>query len=254
MPVNRKAILIANPGEVGAENYCKGVYVDVANYKSLMTSPEGGAWNLSEIQVLDRPTLATTRSAISAVSTCDYVFIMFSGHGYYSPRRADQILELRSGEEIESNELLEKSTRRTLILDCCNKVHSAELREERQKIALSAEASAKRYADRTRCRSLFDSAIEATSKSVVRMASCAIDELSTDDDQLGGHYNSSLLAVAKHWGEEQSAKYYSLGDVLTVVTAHDAATPITRRRSGGTQNPQIAKPKSAPYFPLCVFA
>ena len=40
----KRALLITNPGEQGDENYCKGVYVDAANYRRLMLSPQGGVW------------------------------------------------------------------------------------------------------------------------------------------------------------------------------------------------------------------
>jgi hypothetical protein len=42
MPLSRKALLIANPGEQGQENYCKGVYVDIANYQRFLASAVGG--------------------------------------------------------------------------------------------------------------------------------------------------------------------------------------------------------------------
>ena len=58
MPITRRALLIANPGEVGDEDYCKGVYVDIKNYQQHLTSAEGGAWDGGEIQYLNRPTFS----------------------------------------------------------------------------------------------------------------------------------------------------------------------------------------------------
>ena len=51
MSLSRKALLICNPGEDGAENYCKGVFVDVKRYRELLMSPIGGAWLDTEISV-----------------------------------------------------------------------------------------------------------------------------------------------------------------------------------------------------------
>ena len=118
---------------------------------------------------------------------------------------------------------------------------------------LSATASAKRVPNPATCRQLFDDQVSACHIGFIKANSCDIDELSTDDDALGGHYNASLLAVASNWIEENAEAYYSLVKTMSVVATHDLAAPITRKRSGGTQNPKIAKPKTLPYFPFTVF-
>ena len=43
--MTRKALIISNPGELGAENYCEGVKKDVANYKNFLMSAAGGGWD-----------------------------------------------------------------------------------------------------------------------------------------------------------------------------------------------------------------
>lgn len=49
--MKRKAILIFNDG--GPENYLPGVSIDKSNYLNFLKSPEGGAWDDSEICVKD---------------------------------------------------------------------------------------------------------------------------------------------------------------------------------------------------------
>ena len=49
--MKRRAILIFNDG--GPSNYLPGVKVDKANYLKFLKSPEGGAWEDSEIKVYD---------------------------------------------------------------------------------------------------------------------------------------------------------------------------------------------------------
>ena len=44
MSLSRCALLISNAGESGDEHYCKGVLVDIQNYKTFLTSPIGGWW------------------------------------------------------------------------------------------------------------------------------------------------------------------------------------------------------------------
>jgi len=57
----KRALLITNPGEKGADNFCRGVYVDVENYRQHLTSAVGGAWEEKEIIHLDRPSVALVR-------------------------------------------------------------------------------------------------------------------------------------------------------------------------------------------------
>lgn len=42
--MKRKMLIIANPGERDAENYCEGVNQDVTRYHRFFTSIQGGAW------------------------------------------------------------------------------------------------------------------------------------------------------------------------------------------------------------------
>ena len=100
--MDRKALIISNPGEVGEENYCDGVSVDVANYINYLTSPLGGAWYRSEIIHLDRPTSTEVDKQIKLLKGCDYAFIAFCGHGYYSFELKSTILILRKHIELDS--------------------------------------------------------------------------------------------------------------------------------------------------------
>ena len=62
--ITRKALLIANPGEGGAKNYCKGVNKDMENYKSFLLSPLGGQWYPNEIDVMHKPKLSSLKEKI----------------------------------------------------------------------------------------------------------------------------------------------------------------------------------------------
>ncbi len=49
---------------------------------------------------MDRPSANDVRDMVAAISTRDYVFIMFTGHCAYSTADRDHILELKKGERI----------------------------------------------------------------------------------------------------------------------------------------------------------
>jgi len=254
MAMTRRALLISNPGEVGEENYCKGVYVDIKNYQRLMTSSVGGAWELGEIQHLDRPSRADVRWWLKAFSVHDYVLVMFTGHGWYSSTDKDRILILRKGEEIASMELNQGAIKRTIILDCCQVVYHESIEKVAKHMIFANEARMRITPNRDTCRRLFFGRLEKTTNEIVRMKSCAIDEKSGDDEERGGRYNGSLFECVDDWVEwHASGRADANNSVLSVVQAHVCATEKTIALSEGNQNPKISKPKEPPYFPFAVF-
>lgn len=257
MPITKRALLISNPGETGAENYCRGVYVDVRNYVTLLTSPQGGAWEAGEIQTLDRPTAKEVQLWIADFSKYDYAFVMFTGHGWFSSVDKDRILELKKGEAIASNDLLKGTKKRTLVLDCCQKVHAESLLQKRAMQfsgAIMANEARLRTPNREACRKLFSDTIAISESGFVRMCSCQIGELSRDDDSTGGYYNSNLIDTADEWAGRQARNTWGGSASLSVVEAHEPAAAATRAKSAGKQNPTIEKARTGPYFPFAVFA
>lgn len=256
MTITRRALLISNPGEKGEENYCEGVYTDIANYKRLLLSPVGGWWSESEIEHLDKPTVSEVKNKITALSTHDYVFIVFSGHGWYSSVDRDRVLQLRKNEHLASLDLHNGAKKRTVILDCCQKVYAEPIMEQR-KLAANAEifkSFARKSPDGPSCRRLFLRTIEEIPNCIVRTVSCAQNEVASDSKERGGLYNGSLIECVDDWTKEQSRGNTSQGAAYSIVSAHQCASSETIRRSGGTQNPEIdPKPRSSPYFPIAVF-
>jgi Caspase domain len=150
--MNRKALLIGNPGTVGHEDYLPGVVRDLENYKAFLESPLGGAWRPDEIKTLKAPTKDETTNQISSLKGADYSFIVFSGHGRHSKSLDTTIVKLRSGVELSSAALREGAAKHTLILDCCRVI-------TKEIIADSLTAMAKRAGPALHidaCRQYFD--------------------------------------------------------------------------------------------------
>lgn len=258
MSVTRRALIVTNPGELGAENYCKGVYVDAKNYQRLLCTAYGGAWKQDEIVVRDRPTKALMQADVKSLAAYTYSMIMFSGHGWYSSVDSCNVITLRKGEELAANDLLGGATKRTVILDCCRKVYHEPVRVDETKISAfnaTYRAAIGRVADPFRCREYFSQLIEQASGGVVTISSCSIDETAGDDEVKGGIYSSSLIKAADDWAEGEAERPYTAGiNHSSIVSMHELGSEMTRRRSGGAQNPNITKPRSAPYYPFTVFA
>jgi hypothetical protein len=260
MPITRRALLITSPGEVGDANYCGGVYVDIRNYRALLTSPHGGAWdgreteNGGEIKTLDKPTAKEVRLWVTDFSQYDYTLVMFTGHGWYSSMDKDRILELKKGEAIASLELLKGTKKRTIVLDCCQRVHQESLLQKRAQMESFSNAAQGRTPNREACRTLFLNQIAAAGPGFVRMLSCQTGEYSYVSDSTGSFYNSSLIDCADGWATQQARNPWGGNATFSVAEVHVPATAETRRRSGGLQNPDIENNKTGPSFPFAVFA
>jgi hypothetical protein len=250
MALTRRALIITNPGELEAENYCEGVNKDAKLYKSFMLSGVGGAWRADEINMLKRPSQKEVLEAVNGMKRADYSVVAFCGHGYHSAAEDSTILELKAGVELDSMDLRQGATKRTIILDCCREVHKPMALDEALKKAL---AKAERVVDPTKARSYFDKDISECTKGLAVLYGCSISERAGDDAQRGGFYSYSLLSGADAWARDNKTDTTQYYDALSVISAHDRASVRVKRLSGGTQTPTIQKPMSGPYFPLAVF-
>lgn len=251
--VTRRALLISGPGDEGSENYLRGALLDVGNYQRHLLSSQGGAWEPEEIEVLHSPTVGNVRVWLSLNKSHDYTFVMFSGHGSYSLYDSDQVLELRRGERIAGAELRTTFQRRTVIMDSCQVLEKGPLAKAVLSEGLRASFQ-QRVPDREMCRRKFWSEMDSTPNAVVALHSCAKGELSYEDDQTGGYYNSSVLISANEWVRGRSGVYDG-SSALSVISTHIAAEPKTIERSGNRQHPSIVeRPKSGTSFPFAVFA
>lgn len=240
--MNRRVLIISNPGEINSDNYCEGVKKDVINYIEFFRSTYGGAWYSDEIISLERPTKNELRKYLIKVDSADYSIVVFTGHGYMD--KCDTIIELRDGEEYNTRFL--KKSGRTLILDCCRKkcdyLSHGLLMEYTSKIQ-------KRHMDIFNARKYYEEQILRCGKQKLVMYSCDVDECSNDDSRTGGYYSYNLLKVARGWFEDK-------GDVLepmtlTMVQAHEQTKRVLKSIIDN-QNPQIEKPREMPYYPLAI--
>lgn len=241
--MSRKALIISNPGEIGAENYCEGVNKDVTNYKNFLMSPQGGYWYKNEIVCLDRPSFESLKKYMALLNDVAYTMIIFCGHGY--SYQDETILELKNGCEVYAYSLKNGAKKRTIILDCC--------RERAKSIDNSIihnlfESIEKRAVDGINARKYYNELISKCSNGVVVTYACDLNETAGDDSRKGGYYSYSLLQSARQWAEQSTftESYQS------IVTAHEQAAKITKVKSNYEQNPQIEKPRSTPYFPFVV--
>ena len=249
--MKKQALIISNPGEVGAQNYCHGVAVDVANYFSFLTSSLGGSWYESEIKQLIRPTKIEMANAISNHSTIDYSLIIFCGHGYFSLNKDSTILELKKNEEFDSNDLRQGAKKKTIILDCCRQVVN-DISPDKALLTKFARTDTK--LNKAYCRMYFENTINSCSNGIVLGYGCSKNETAGDNQTRGGYYSYSLLKSASNWFETNKISPLDDFSCLSIVSAHDESIKTVKALSGNAQNPEIEKPRSGPYFPFAIMA
>ena len=242
--MERKALIIANPGLIGQEDYLSGVNKDVEQYTAFLLSPEGGSWTEDEIQILRKPPALTLRKAARQLQDADYALVVFSGHGYQNDA---PILNL-GNDEMDSRELLRlRAPRETLILDCCRKARP--LREVRT-LAKSIMEAATPLNPR-RCRWVYDKMIEQSATGIIELCACTRGEYSYDRPT-GGLYSYNLIDSALEWNKRTNPSEPSY---ISVIAAHNMVAQRIEQYYGALQTPQIEfKPKSGPYYPFCVVA
>lgn len=245
--MKRRALIICNPGEVDEEDYCRGVYRDMANYKAFLCKPWGGAWLESEIQEMERPGVTKLREAIEDLNSADYTFIVYTGHGWHSTHTNSTWLKLRTGEFLDSCRLRTGARKQTLVLDCC-RVPVEETISKQITNALEMRL-AKAEASWANCRFRFDAGIERCAPGTIVLHACSHGETAGDHPRHGGRYSGSLIDEATEWADNENGI-----QLLSVVDAHQRASIRVIIRSGYRQNPDIALSATSPYFPFCVVA
>jgi hypothetical protein len=247
----RKAILISYPGELGQENYCKGVNKDIQEYLALLKSPFGGAWSSKEISFLHKPDVDGVRKAVGSLSDIDYALVIFSGHGKHSANDNSFLLQLNKSEFLDSKELKNGSKKQTIILDCCRKVEEVLLVEDP---IFTGIARLRSTLHETECRKYFDKRIEECPEGLIVLRSCSKYETSGDDAEKGGYYTHNLIRCVEEWAEHNNVDVSKSYDILSITSAHERACPRVHDSSGGRQNPQIERPKTKKHFPFAVVA
>lgn len=240
----RKMLIIANPGEVGAENYCEGVNQDVKLYNKFFTSNSGGAWEPEEIELLVRPYSFQVDAALKKLTMTDYSMVVFCGHGY-SRKNGTAMVELRTNCNYDSTKFNQGACKHTVILDCCRGIYEPiyESAQERYDLKDSIEHSLARNQARAR----FNNAVQDCPTGLVVLYACSIGESAEDDEIKGGIYSHALRSAAISWSKANIGS-----GTASVVLMHNTAVQTVSRETGGRQNPKIIKPRSSPYFPFCV--
>jgi len=250
--MKRLALIIGYPGEDGDDDYLEGVNGDMLAWKNFLSSPMAGKWNISEIKLMLQPSAASLNSEIEKhKNNVDYALLVFTGHGGYSAARSDTVLQLNKNETFDSKNL-NVAKKQTVILDCCRKEVEQVIRKS-VGMELFESASQSDFPNPQFARAAFETEIKNCDNGIIIIHSCNIGEYAYDDEfGRGGRYTFSLLNAAMKWRHDKTLQpnHYA---VLSVPAAHNNAVEALSTDGRYEQTPRIAKARSGPYFPFCVW-
>ena len=123
MALQRHAILVA----CDPEQRLTGITKDIEGWNAFLHTPYGGAWNDSEISILDaqNATVDNLKNKLKYANyEADYLFVYFSGHGgmpSIPTQSEDTSIVLTDGIYSESDlrDVSCRCQRKTIFLDCC---------------------------------------------------------------------------------------------------------------------------------------
>jgi hypothetical protein len=234
--VTRKAIIIANEGGYRNLNLLKGVMVDVENYKSFLKSKAGGEWNENEILVLLNSDAATVQKNISE-TLADYVFTVFSGHGFINTYTSSDAVCLKD-QDFSIGKLVSPSKKQTIVIDACREYHTPTIGELKGELknAFLSEALERET------REIFNTAIEETPAGILLVFATKPNETAGDDENKGGYFNYSFLKAGRDWWNKGNG-------VLRLDKAVDESIKIMKSTFITTQSPEIAGQSRRLTFP-----
>lgn len=240
----KKAFLIASPQKEGSSDYLPGVTPDIHNMKKFLISDKGGAWNDSEIEILENPTRIDILSRIKG--EFEYVIIQYSGHGFEFTDKGPQLF-LSKNEYIGLEEIHHNFTcpRRFYFIDCCRGIeHTYQESMDSYNFANIFEGSNN---NRKIIRSRYENIIKSCEEGCSVIFSCSRNESANEDDNgLGGIFTLSYLRTA-NLANPAYNNYCSIKSIF------DAA--VVRMRKDypfSLQNPNMIPERKLRNFPFVI--
>lgn len=230
--MKRVAIIIGNEGKM--RNFLPGVSKDMTNFKKLLLSDVGGAWEENEIISSKFWSTSSLKREIDRQKSfgTDYFFIIFSGHGY-AIKNNDTFFELAENDDLALGTLKRwVQFKKTLIIaDSCRKY--LDIIEKAHVESYLRTFYDNRSILRTKYRTLYDNEIdrlEAFHNTFI--ASTNLDECAEDTEE-GGLYTKKLLDLAS------SVAIHGRDGVYTIKNLHEVISSQIAEETHHRQTPQI---------------
>lgn len=216
--------------------------MDVYNYKTFLTSPVGGSWLPSEIQVLYNPSSSRITQVVNAAKA-DYVFTAYSGHGGTDRKTGKEFLQINGTEAVWLTHLTAAGSKRQLaLIDACSTVLDSGL----SGFAGPEPITFASHLTSDKARRMFDSRVSSSEHGWTVVHSASPGQASIDTEE-GGFFSRSLLQSVSNWG-----KKYEANSILPVPVAYQHSYNYLKKIFKAEQTPRIWHSKSSPSFPFAL--
>ncbi len=246
--MQKRAAILVESSDIPSQRDLPGARLDVKNWQKHLLSKHGGAWEPTEITVLNKPSWNYLKNLLEIHHNTDYVFITFSGHGYHlAGKDIDETrICLTSTDEVAVVSINPGNPRCTFVIDTCRGI----VREEellRKSMVFEARFY-KEAVDRSVYRELFDLMVLKGERGIIRLYSCDLDEAANESSRSGGHFSRSLVDCSEDWYQsvEHGERLY-----YPVNSAFNCAAGRTTARSP-QQHPQYEGGRRLNHFPISV--
>lgn len=244
----RSALIIATPASpIGS---LPGTNTDVRKWTEFLESPEGGAWNSSEIKVLRDPATEVAKLSLKLlqISPPDYSLLIFCGHGSHhilSDWRTEERLYLGKSEYITAAQLTTNAQKELVVVDACREVHDERvlLEEIRKMDIINSKMASFATVDRKAiARRMYDQHIAKCATGRVILHSCSLNETASDEPS----FSQILITESKKIVGESPSE-----GILEIKDAVDAAAPLVKELET-KQTPNYVAGRRITHYPIAV--
>lgn len=230
--MKRHALLIGYSGYDLSDGYLGGVSEDLENYTNFLMSYNGGAWDPTEITIIQDESLSYIESKIEQIKhqNNDIVFSVFTGHGGFNVKNGCRVLDISKNETMLETELWDLASRQILILDSCSVYEAKSLAEDSKIIASFSHFGI----SKEDARRIYEGYCLRCPKQQIKLYASKIGTEAEDTDD-GGTYSYTLLKFLK-----QQHNY------MDIVQAHDNVSEYLRNLK---QYPEKRVSKVHPFLP-----
>lgn len=211
--MKRHAFLIGYTAEDSDEETIDGVLNDLRKYKDYLRTLKGGAWDDSEITVLNNTTetMLKLEIAINSAKGLDFAFVVFSGHGDFDDiENGCRRLLLNKNEILLEKALWNIAEKQILICDSCAGRQSKALQalesiEKKSQIIHEATSVQKKLA-----RDKYEAWCNSCEDQLIRLYAAEVGTFAEDNN--GGIYTTELINALSNAQSD-----------ISIVGAHDIA-------------------------------
>lgn len=224
--IKRKALLLGYSGYDEKDNYLSAVENDLKSYKKFLMSPKGGLWNdKDEIDpiMIDEKLEELPQKRSLYKDKCDFLYIVYSGHGYYE--KCQHLGINKDNYKLTSEYFKDWAPRQICVFDACAKIPKNESVNEALIEKLSKQIYTIKPDKRCELREKYENQILRCPEQSIYLYAAAPDEYAKATS-IESYYISELLRELNIVEED-----------LNIIEAHNIATEQVAKRSNGEQHP-----------------